>query len=218
MLRLLRNLFEAEDVFSIPNVGNAQFEHLRLLHGVQETEGLRAANKLTVRHVEFHQQKMKVKLAAQLFSDSVSKALALAQTLNIDGFEDCYPTQHLCSVVNNLFDILNSKSVFGKEYKAPLSLSRLEQVKSFLVDTREMFLQMRTGTGKLVCTGRSYLSVVGFASNITCVLKLSDFLLRKVIGGKPIDYFLTYKLSRSRGNVVCVYQAGSRLQQQSKCY
>ena len=97
---------------------------------------------------------MKVKLAAQLFSDSVSKALALAQTLNIDGFEDCYPTQHLCSVVNNLFDILNSKSVFGKEYKAPLSLSRLEQVKSFLVDTREMFLQMRTGTGKLVCTGR----------------------------------------------------------------
>ena len=55
---------------------------------------------------------------------------------------------------------------------------------------------MRTGTGRLVCTGRSYLSIVGYTSNITYVLKLSDFLLRKVIGSKPIDYFLTYKLSQ----------------------
>ena len=190
MLKLLRNVFEVESVLSIPNVGYAQFEHLQLLHNVQETEGLRAGNKLTVRHVKFHQQRMKVKLAAQLFSDSVSKALALAQTLNIAGFEDCHATQHLCSVVNNLFDILNSKSVFGTGYKAPLSLGNIEQVKPFLLETRDMLLHLRTGTGKLVCRSRSYLSVVGFASNITCVLKLSEFLLHKVIGGKPIDYIL----------------------------
>lgn len=51
------------------------------LNVVQKQEGLRAANKLTDGHINFENQKMKVSLAAQVFSRSVSCALAYMRKL-----------------------------------------------------------------------------------------------------------------------------------------
>lgn len=43
-----------------------KWEHIRLLHKIQKTEGLNFANKIGIRHVDFQKQKMKVRLAAQV--------------------------------------------------------------------------------------------------------------------------------------------------------
>ena len=45
------------------------------LHKLQETEGLRLANKLRSAHIDWKPQKMKVNLAAQTLSSSVADAL-----------------------------------------------------------------------------------------------------------------------------------------------
>jgi len=91
-----------------------------MLHEIQKQEGLTLANKLTERHVNYKGQKMKVKLAAQVLSASCATALEYLRTNNYAGFEDSLGTEILLSHLDRLFDIANSRNVFGKGFKAPI--------------------------------------------------------------------------------------------------
>lgn len=64
-LKLIRNQFCALQSIIVPDVGHARWSHLVELNKVQNKEGLRAGNRLTDRHIQFQQQKMKV---SNLFS------------------------------------------------------------------------------------------------------------------------------------------------------
>lgn len=64
-----------------------KWEHIRLLQKIQSEEGLNFANKLGIRHVEFQNQKMKVRLAAQVLSSSVADAIDFLKNSNVPGFE-----------------------------------------------------------------------------------------------------------------------------------
>lgn len=69
-LKLIRNTFGDYKVFIDREGGVIYWEFLKKLNNLQEKEGLHFANKLRRSHVLFFKQKMKVKLAAQLFIDS----------------------------------------------------------------------------------------------------------------------------------------------------
>ena len=97
MLKLLRNTLQAYGGF-VTSDGNVSWHYLRLLHAVQEEEGLRLSNKLTSRHILFHKQKMKVSLATQLFSSSVAKALRTMIDIGDRRFEGCLPTAQFIEV------------------------------------------------------------------------------------------------------------------------
>ena len=58
---------------------------------------------------------MKVKLAAQLMSDSVARALKWAYNEKIEGFheEDCLVTAEFLELHDKLFDILNSRTILN---------------------------------------------------------------------------------------------------------
>ena len=77
-----------------------------------------------------------------------------------------------------------------------LSLERLEQFRLSLLSTRTMLLQLRNRNNEPVCRGKRFLSVIGFASNITRLIKLSENLLCRVLNDKPVTYLLTYKFSQ----------------------
>ena len=59
MVKLIRNAMEAYRTFSSPD-GLISWEYIKKLNDTQTTMGLRLANKLSQRHLNFHQQKMKV--------------------------------------------------------------------------------------------------------------------------------------------------------------
>lgn len=59
-LKLMRNIFAKLKRIEVPGIGTASWNHIVRLHELQEREQLRAANKLTARHIKFEQQKMKV--------------------------------------------------------------------------------------------------------------------------------------------------------------
>ena len=61
-LKLIQNQFCNISKIKIPGVGVAEWSHLVQLNRFQKAEGLTAANKLSDRHIEFSQQKMKVSL------------------------------------------------------------------------------------------------------------------------------------------------------------
>ena len=66
----------------ISNSGRISWAYLVKLVEIQEEMGLRLGNKLKKIHIEFESQKMKVCLAAQALSRSVSESL---QYLRING-------------------------------------------------------------------------------------------------------------------------------------
>src|ERR1700733_15498050 len=87
-------------------------------------QGLRAGNKLHERHVQWQQQKMKVKLAVQDLSSSVANALEFCRTtLDLPQFQGCEETVKFIRTVDRLFDLLNSRNPIARGYKAPMRMS-----------------------------------------------------------------------------------------------
>lgn len=97
MLKLVRNMFEAYRVLTNPD-GKIKWEDITNLHLEQVKAGLHAANKLSDKHVNFHNQKMKVSLAAQTLSLSVASALQFMSNSGCDKFQDCHGTVRFIQV------------------------------------------------------------------------------------------------------------------------
>ena len=63
-----------------------------MLHEIQIKEGLKFANKLSNRHIEFQKLKMKVSIAAQTLSSSVADALEFLMKSGDSKFEKATST------------------------------------------------------------------------------------------------------------------------------
>jgi len=116
MIKLCRNNLGDLRTFVDGDGNFIKWEHLERLVDLQVTEGLHAACKLTKRHINFQNERMNVRLAAQTLSASVSCALRFTQqndSTSVD-FNDCNGTATYCLLVNNCFDILNSRNVLSK--------------------------------------------------------------------------------------------------------
>lgn len=68
------------------------WDYIVRLQTLQDEECIRAGNKLSAQHIDYDSNKMKVKLASQVFSRSVAAALQTCQDLELDGFDGVGPT------------------------------------------------------------------------------------------------------------------------------
>lgn len=99
--------------------GNVSWALIEKLFSLQEAEGLRLANKLTKGHMNWRDQKMKVKLAAQTLSESVAVAIDFCREKGLPDFEGSEATTDFLRKINDLFDILNSRSLKAFGTKRP---------------------------------------------------------------------------------------------------
>ena len=92
MLKLIRNSLASEKVIVSPS-GLVRWDFIVKLYQLQETEGLRAGNKLKRQHIEWDRHKMNVSIAAQTLSASVADALDfLRDDLQLVEFQDSQAT------------------------------------------------------------------------------------------------------------------------------
>ena len=89
------------------------------LYELQHAKGIRAANKLLRLHVQYEKNKIKVKLAAQVFSSSVGKALQYLSQSGHPKFAGAGPMASFIIMMDQAFDFLNCSSPFGRGFKAP---------------------------------------------------------------------------------------------------
>ncbi len=87
MLKLCRNALEHFQRF-YTEYGVVDFNHFVLLVQVQEKMNLRLGNKLTKGHVQFKNDKMRTRLAVQLFSQSTAKSLTCMTNLGVEEFKN----------------------------------------------------------------------------------------------------------------------------------
>ena len=193
---LLKNVRGAVNALQVihTEVGVVRWLDLVHLQQLQETEGLCAGNKLSARHINFHKQKMNVRLAAQTLSASVASALCYAAEMPCEGLDDCTGTADFISVIDHLFDVFNSRSPVAKGFKAPVRPENLAHTEAFFMPAKVVLLSMTDITGKKVCYGKHKVGVIGFLLNIESLLGLAKMLL---LGQTPVQkYLLTYKLSK----------------------
>ncbi|XP_063912240.1 uncharacterized protein LOC135129088 [Zophobas morio] len=173
------------------------WRYIKKLHELQNEEFLNVANKLKKAHFEWQQHKMKVSLAAQTLSKTVADALEFLKDLGIGDFQGCEAAIEFIRRIDSLFDILNSRSVCAKNFKAPLRENNEEMWRPFLTDTNEYLLNLKDVIGRpLWCTTRKT-SILGFVISATSFMGIFD----EFVSSKRLSYLLTYKCSkRSSGN------------------
>lgn len=113
MLKLARNTLANNFVLESSN-GYIRWEHIKNLFNIQKDLTLKLTNKLSMAHINWYNNKMRVKYAAQTLSSSTVDSLEYLKSTNYPTFENVSATVEYCRVVDRIFDFLNSKSKFQK--------------------------------------------------------------------------------------------------------
>lgn len=135
MLKLCRNAFGEVRLSS--NAGEINFNYVQVLHAIQEKEDLTLANSLSGLHVNFRKKEMNVRLAAQTLSSSVADAIDFLRASGNSSFVGSEATTQFLRVFDRIFDLMNSRDLFGKGYKSPMTLNNRNYWENVFLNTEK---------------------------------------------------------------------------------
>ncbi|KAM7294814.1 hypothetical protein ISCGN_024319 [Ixodes scapularis] len=194
MLKLMRNLL-AEKGCIIDGAGKVvAWRYLAALDNLQQQEGLHAANKLRKQHIDFERQKMKVSLAAQTLSRSVSCALLFCKEKGIQGFEGAEATAKFAAAVDDIFDLTNSCHPLGRGSKCPIRASNQVTILERIEQASRYLRALKDVTGKPLSQGARKTPVLGFLLVLDSIKGLAEDLVWSP--SPPLRCLLTRKLSQ----------------------
>ncbi|KAB0798505.1 hypothetical protein PPYR_09498 [Photinus pyralis] len=194
MLKLIRNTFCDKNTIQDPAGNLIKWDFLSKLQNYQEREGLHAANKLSNRHINFKNEKMNVKLAAQTLSSSVASALLYCEKqIKLPEFQGAESTAYFCEIINNAFDLLNSRNKFSKkEFNQCMSQTTCEAYIQYINGCIKYIAQLKTSDNMLLINSTRK---TGFLGIIICLTNLID-IYKTLIQKTSMTYLLSYKLSQ----------------------
>ncbi|CAG4987354.1 unnamed protein product [Colias eurytheme] len=169
------------------------WDYIQALNELQMREGFHAANKMRKQHVLFQKQIMKVRLATQLLSASVAESLDMCREKNIPGFENSAATARFIRVFNDLFDILNSRTMKAKGWKRPIADFNCEDVWKFFENAEKYIRNLRFADSTLVLKSRRKTGFLGF---IICIRSIRHIYDLHVSPKSDFEYLTTYKISQ----------------------
>lgn len=194
-IKLIRNAFGDLGVLIDDKENKIDFKYLKLLLDLQEKEGFNLATKLSKSHVEFATQKMKVRLATQLFSNSVADALEFCESkLRLPQFQGCSPTENFIRIFNNLFDCLNSRSLRPPGWKKVLFCKNYGDVIKMFHETTTYIKKAEVGNGAVNITSRRK---TGFQYQSLVIEKhYIEYLPFYKISQDHLEFFFFYSFKR----------------------
>ena len=145
-------------------------------------------------HVKWQSHKMKVKLATQLFSHSVSAAITYLRNTKLAGFENSKPTSDFILLMNDVFISLTSKSKSGENTKQPIKSSNFYEIEDRLHEAIEFLKCLKDTNGMPLIEGPRKVFVIGFCISAYSILTIRRTLLER--GESPFEYILTYWFSQ----------------------
>ncbi|GBO05547.1 DNA transposase THAP9 [Araneus ventricosus] len=194
MLKLVRNTFgEKRCLFSSEII---DWKYVEALHKLQESEGVHLGNKLRGGHIKFSKQKMKVKLAAQLFSSSVADAIDYCHNkLKLQDFIGSEATVEFLRLINTLFDVLNSRSIRQHGYKKAVSKQNADLYLQFMHKAKAYILSLKESRGGLpILESRRKTGFLGF---LICIKSFEAIVAKMISSERPdLIYFPLYKVSQ----------------------
>lgn len=196
-LKSVRNSVAKGDKEMYDSQGNViSWFYLEKLISVQDNHAqLYLAHKMTDEHINWKDNIMNVRLAAQTFSKSVSDALHyLEYETNIADFKGASGTSKFCKMMNDAFDILNSRSRFSKDpSKVAIQSDILEAIEQKIEMIINYIKGLRYLNGERVVDSQRKTGFLGIILGLYSVVGIFKYYIRREI---PHGYLLTYKLSQ----------------------
>lgn len=191
MLKLIRNAL-GENLFFVTAVNERiEWKYFVKLHELQQSETL--ANKLREEHIAFKKQKMKVRLATHLFTECIATALEFcANVFQIEDFKGTRPTIKFIKLMNNLFDVLDSRSSLQFNYKKPLWRTNFDNVSISLdnVDTYIAGLKTHVSGSLQLDTNRH----TGFLGLNVCIASTKLLYNSFIVDNVSLKFLPLYKI------------------------
>lgn len=172
-----------------------KWNYFKKLVTCQYQYGLHAGTKIRKHHKKnFQTGKIKVRLAIQLLSYSISNALNFLRTIvKIPEFADSLGTEKFSIMMNNIFDLLNSRRAFVKiPSKSPINRNNIIEVRLKVLEYENYIRSLHHNEKSILETKRKlgfYGLIVLMQSCIAIFDKYASF------DESPSKYLLTYKLS-----------------------
>lgn len=192
MLKLLRNHLGEVKEFGIEGK-KIKWCYFERLEKCRVDKGL-LTNKITKEHIEWTKNKLKVKLAAQLFSNSTAESLVYLRSKNSKGFEQSEATSQFSGYIDKLFDVLNSNKYEEKPknvYKNAINKASAKPIFEFLDEISEYLKKIKIGP-VLAINSPKKTGFLGFLINICSVKNI----YQEYIETGQFDYLMTYHLSQ----------------------
>lgn len=143
MVKLMRNVLEAKKIIFNKEKQPIRWKLITDLHDLQEKNELHLANKLTHKHIEFKNNIMNVKLATQLLSLSVAKAIEFCDNhLKLSEFKHSSATTEFITILNNIFDILNSRNLKHHGFKKPMNPTNCDEIIAYLKLAKDYLISL----------------------------------------------------------------------------
>ena len=194
MLKLIRNTIG--DIQNLVDGDNnlIQWSYLNKLQDLKECDGMHLGNKLRSAHINYNKQKMKVRLAAQVFSRSTADSLLFCNNnLALDEFKDCEATIKFLLIFNDIFDIFNSKNMRQTGFKQALNAKNIDIVRKKFNECKEYITTLKYQSRELLIYSRRKTGFLGFLVCIESALVLYEELCEK---NTFLQYIPFYKLSQ----------------------
>lgn len=121
MLKLARNVLASKKIIYNKNKKAIEWRFIENLAQYQREQKINIDNKINKRHIQWDRNKMCVRIAAETMSNSVADAIDLLRNKNVTGFEQSEATTEYLRMVNNTFDLLNSKYEDAIRFKRMIS-------------------------------------------------------------------------------------------------
>ncbi|KAH9636545.1 hypothetical protein HF086_014806 [Spodoptera exigua] len=154
-IKLIRNAFGELKIFIDLLGRKVDFTFLEILLKLQEKQGLHLAIKIKQPHIFYHKQKMKVKLATQLFSSSLADALDYCRSeLKLKEIEGCEGTANFINLMNNVFDVLNSHSIRPPGFKKAMCPANIGIISALFEGATNYFKSLKLPSGELLINSR----------------------------------------------------------------
>lgn len=196
MMKLLRkylsdqNLWHGED--------ELKWEYLKILAERQDNENYSLSKKLTGNHINWHDHKMNVKKAVQIFSNENADVL---EQLRLDGYDQFVGSEKLVEFLrlgNNIFDVMNHGE--GKKsdenFKQPLSSSTYEKFldlfKLFKQFVSELTMEVKRKKTIKRVRASTQMGFAGLLINIESTIGIYEDYVKNC----PPGVFYTFKYSQ----------------------
>jgi len=172
--------------------GQIKWCYFEYLHELQTNLSLKFANKISSVHINWQQNKMKVKTAVQLLSSSTANALQYLKDNNYTQFSGCDETINFCRTIDQIFDFLNSRSPFSKGYKSPIFQSNIQFIKDKIIPFIHNLYSLKF-QDKFLFKSNKKTFIIGFAVAVKSIIEISEMIFTQNLNFK---YILTYRFSQ----------------------
>lgn len=194
MEKLARNCIASQKKLFESNSNNViEWKYFEKLEELRETKNFEMTHKLNKTHMQWDRAKMNVRLAVETLSNSVADAMQYLMENNFPDFKDCGATIKYIRVMNNLFDVMNTKKlVSGNNFKSALNADNKTEIFKFFQETDPYLRTISLTKNKKVIDSNLKTSFCGFIINMVS-LKL---IYEECVESGEMTNFPTFRLSQ----------------------